>query len=44
MIEIIIAVLLAIGGAVVERETNGAVTINIGYSDRNISECKENKL
>lgn len=44
MIEIIIAVLLAIGGAVVERETNGAVTINIGYSDNNISECKENKL
>jgi len=44
MIEIIIAVLLAIGGAVVERETNGAVTINIGYADRNISECKENKL
>ena len=44
MIEIIIAVLLAIGGAVVERETNGAVTISIGYADRNISECKENKL
>lgn len=44
MIEIIVAILLAIGGAVVERETNGAVTINIGYSDSNISECKENKL
>jgi len=44
MIEIIVAVLLAIGGAVVERETNGAVTINIGYSDSNLSECKENKL
>lgn len=44
MTEIIIAVLLAIGGAVVERETNGAVTINIGYSDSNLSECKENKL
>ena len=27
-----------------ERETNGAVTVNIGYSDSNISECKENKL
>jgi len=44
MIEIIVAVLLAIGGAVIERETNGAVTINIGYADSNISECKENKL
>lgn len=43
MIEIIIAILLAIGGAVVERETNGAVTINIGYSDNNISECTERK-
>lgn len=43
MIEIIIAILLAIGGAVVERETNGAVTINVGYADRNISECKERK-
>ena len=44
MIEIIIAILLAIGGAVVEYETKGAVTVNIGYADRNISECKENKL
>jgi len=44
MTEIIIAVLFAIGGAVVEYETKGAVTINIGYADRNISECKENKL
>lgn len=41
MIEIIVAVLLAIGGAVVERESNGAITVNIGYSDNNISECKE---
>lgn len=44
MIEIIVAILLALGGAVVEYETKGAVTVNIGYADRNISECKENKI
>lgn len=43
MLEIIVAVLLAIGGAVAERETNGAVTINIGYSDSTIPECTERK-
>jgi len=28
-------------GAITERETNGAVTVNIGYSDSNITECKQ---
>lgn len=40
MFEIILSIVLAIGGAVIERETNGGITINIGYSDSNITECK----
>ena len=31
------------GGAVTERETNGALTVNIGYSDSNMSECSKIK-
>jgi hypothetical protein len=40
MIEIILSIALAIGGAILERESNGAITVNIGYSDNNLSDCK----
>lgn len=41
MIEIILSIALAIGGAILERETQGAITVNIGYSDSNITECSK---
>ena len=41
MIDILLSIALTIGGAILERETKGAFTINIGYADQNMSEeCK----
>lgn len=42
MVELILTLVLTyISGAITERESNGAVTVNIGYSDQNLSvECK----
>jgi len=39
MFEIILSIALAIGGAIIERESDGAITVNIGYSDQNLTEC-----
>jgi len=39
MFEIILSIALAIGGAILERESNGQVTVYVGYSDSNITEC-----
>lgn len=44
MFEIILSIALAIGGAIMERETNGAVTQIVRYSDTNITvECNDNR-
>lgn len=43
MFEIILAIAIAIGGAIMERESNGSVTVYIGYSDSNLSKCNDNK-
>jgi len=42
MLEIILSIVLAIGGAILERESNGAVTQIIMYSDNNLSVVKCN--
>ena len=42
LVELILTLVVTyFSGAISERETNGAVTVNIGYSDNNLSECKK---
>ena len=38
--ELILTIVVYLGGAITEYETKGAVTHNIYYSDSNISECR----
>lgn len=39
LVELIVSVIFAVGGAIAERESNGRVTQIILYSDANLSEC-----
>jgi hypothetical protein len=42
MLEIILTIAIAIGGAIIEHESNGAVTQIIMYSDNNLTvKCKQ---
>ena len=41
MVSAILSIALFIGGAIVQYETKGAVTVNIGYNDSNQTvECR----